>query len=168
MYMGHLGVALAAKGIRASVPLWVLVAAALASDLLDAGAALAGLAGGAVYPWTHSLPGALLIGLGAALAYAAATRDGAGAGVVGAAAFSHVPADLLTSRIAAWPGGPPVGLHLYRYDAVDFALEASVVVAGWWLYRRSLAEEARSRWPVWAVLAAVLVFQLGFQALPIS
>jgi membrane-bound metal-dependent hydrolase YbcI (DUF457 family) len=167
MYMGHIGVALAGKGLRPSVPLWVLVVAVLASDLLDAAAGLAGLSR-AVYPWTHSLPGALLLALAAGLAYVAVARDGAGAAVVGAAVFSHVLGDLLTSRLPAWPGGPTVGLHLYRFDAVDFALEAAVVIGGWWLYRRSLTAGQRRTWPVWAILLAVLGFQLVFQALPIS
>ena len=47
MYTGHLGVALGAEGLRPAVPLGVLVVAALASDLADAVAGLAGVAGGA-------------------------------------------------------------------------------------------------------------------------
>ena len=168
MYMGHLGVALAVKGLRPTVPLWVLIGAALASDLLDAVAGLVGLGSGAVYHWTHSFPGGLALALVAALVYASISRDLVNAAVVGSAAFSHVLADFFTSRLPAWPGGPEVGFHLYRYDAVDFAMEGAIVVVGWWLYRRSFTLEQRKTWPVWAVLLATLGFQLVFQALPIS
>lgn len=168
MYMGHIGVALGARGLRPTVSLWVLVMAALASDLLDAAAGLAGVGSGVAYPWTHSVPGTLALAMLGALAYAAATRDGIGAAVVGGAVFSHVLGDLLTSRLPAWPGGPTVGLHLYRFDAVDFALEAAVVLFGWVLYRRSLTSSQRRSWPTRGVLVAVLAFQLVFQALPIS
>ena len=99
-----------------------------------------------------------------ALAWVAATRDGTRAAAVGGAVFSHVLADLLTSRLPAWPGGPTVGLHLYRFDAVDVALEAAVVLVGWALYRRSLTPVQRRTWPVRAILVAVL----AFQALPVS
>lgn len=168
MYMGHLGIALAGKGLRPRVPLWAIVGAALASDLLDAGAGLVGAAGGAVYPWSHSFLGALALALLVLLVYAAATHDLAGARLVGAVAFSHVIADFFTSRLPAWPGGPEVGLHFYRYDAVDFTMEAALVLAGWWLYRRALPEKHRRAWPVWAMLAALLGFQLFFQTLPIT
>ena len=168
MYMGHLGVALAGKGLRPSVPLAVLATAALASDLLDAVAGLAGVGGPLAYAWTHSVPGGMGIALVAGLVYGALARDVVGAGLVGAAAVSHVLSDLLTSRLLAWPGGPEIGLHLYRYDAVDFVLETGIVVVGWGLYRTSLTLRQRSSWPVWAILVAVVAFQLVFQALPIS
>ena len=166
MYMGHIGIALAGAGARPAVPVGALVLASLASDLLDAAAGLAGL--DSVYAWTHSLPAGVAIGAVAALVYVAVTKDRLGAGVVGLVGASHVLADLSTSRLPAWPGGPTVGLHLYRFDSVDFALEAGLVVLGWVLYRQRLTAEQRRTWPVWAMLGSLIVFQAIFQALPIS
>ncbi len=127
MYMGHVGIALAGKRAAPRVPLWVLVVASLASDLLDGCAGLAGIGDATIYPMSHSLPGGLGLALVAALAYGAFGREKQGAALVGFVTFSHVLTDLITSRLPAWPGGPDIGLHLYPYDVADFAIEGALI-----------------------------------------
>src|SRR5688572_30885343 len=52
-----------------------------------------------------------------------------------------------------WPGGPLVGLSLYERPALDFLVEAPVIVAGWLLYRRSLPALSRNSRYSMALLA---------------
>jgi hypothetical protein len=168
MYMGHIGVALAGKQAAPRVPLWILVMASLASDLLDGFAGLAGIQDATIYPISHSLPGGLGLALIAALVYAAFAQEKRGSALVGFVTFSHVLADLITSRLPAWPNGPDIGLHLYPYDVADFAIEGTLICLGWLLYRRTLPDENCHSWLAWLILIVPLGFQLYFQTLPVS
>ncbi len=167
MYMGHLGLALGAKGWRPSVPLWVLFCAALAQDLLDVVTGFAGTDGDLAYFLSHSPLMAFPLAALAGGAYWA-VRDRGGAVVVAGLVLSHSAMDLLTSRLPIWSGGPQIGLHLYRYDPVDFSLETALVAGGWILYRRTLPETRRGSWPAWLILATLAAFQFAFQLLPIT
>lgn len=164
MYAGHLGIALGAKGLRQDVPLPALILAALSSDLANVGLNLAGF-GDPAGMLSHSLPAALLISVVSACLALAAGQGLARSGVVGAVALSHVGVDYLTSRLPLWPAGPVVGLHLYRVAAVDFTLEALVIITGWVLYRRSLDPLSRDSGAAWAVLGVLMASQLVFDVL---
>jgi len=171
MYTGHIGFALAAKGIRPQIPLWVLVVATQACDWVDA----------AVWPfghpdphssrwlvagdWTaqmasHSLP--IVLGIAVVLSglYYVSARDGRGAWLVAAVALSHVLADYVTADKPTWPGGPRLGLSLYHHPAADFVVEAGVVCIGWLLYLRSLPR-GRSLAPAWVMLVVLLALQFA-------
>jgi hypothetical protein len=145
MYAGHVAVALAARRYTRA-PLWVLVLAAQGPDWADA--ALEWLAPGdwRTSAWSpHGLP---MVAAGAALCAAAAARATAAGGrargaLLAAACYaSHWPCDAVTSRKPTWPGGPLVGLSLYAHPRRDFAVEALVVLAGWLVWRASLARPA--------------------------
>jgi hypothetical protein len=155
--MGHLGVALAARAARPTLPLWASALAAILPDAVDS------LAPTPLAPWlahtTHTLPGA--VGWAAAAALLTSRFVGTRRGLlIGLVTLSHVLTDLATSRLNAWPGGPEVGLHLYRFRAADFALEAVVIVGGWLLYRRTLP--APRAWPATVMLAVLLGLQAAF------
>jgi hypothetical protein len=47
-------------------------------------------------------------------------------------------------------------------------VEGSVVILGWWLYRRQIPPAARRVWPLGVMLGALLLFQFLFQLLPIT
>lgn len=135
MITGHLGLALGARAVDPDAPLGWLVVAAIAPDVADVALAAAGVCNpdGA---YTHSLAAiaATAIVLGAAAFWR--TRRGRAALVVGALVVSHLLADYLTGLKALWVGGPVVGLNLYQWRWLDFALEALVVWAGWTAARR--------------------------------
>ncbi|MEO5815826.1 MAG: hypothetical protein ABIT20_11150 [Gemmatimonadaceae bacterium] len=68
----------------------------------------------------------------------------------------HSPADYFTGRKIFVPGGDMIGHGIYHRPIVDWMLEVPIVVAGWWLLRRS---GGSPRWAssVWAVAVLVLM-----------
>lgn len=147
MITGHLGVAAAARSRWPMLPLLWLVPVTFAPDLLDVGYALAGIC--SPYGlYSHTVPAAAITGavLGgiAFLATGSRTMGLVSAGVV----LAHLPLDLVTGYKVYWPGGPLLGLHLYERPLLDFLVEVPVVLAGWWLLRRT------GRGPRWTSLAA--------------
>jgi hypothetical protein len=126
--LAHLGVGLAAKRVRPTVPLAVLILGAWALDLVWAGFWLAGMEGmaepGRPAPWSHGL---LMATVWSSLAAAVAwllRRDRSLAIFVGLLVASHWVVDFITQPMThAFPGsvGPPllfegsptVGLGLY-------------------------------------------------------
>jgi hypothetical protein len=158
VYVGHLGFALAGKGVRRDAPLWLLVLAAQGCDWLQVIACTRNPDTSAM--WSHSVPAVAALVVAFALAGYLLTRSGAVALVGGAVALSHIAADYITGLKPTWPGGPVVGLDLYAHPAADFFVESVVIAAGWLLYRRSLPLEARSRRLTWALLVLLVGGQL--------
>jgi hypothetical protein len=66
--------------------------------------------------------------------------------------LAHVPLDYVTGRKLFWPGGELMGLLLYEYPLADFALEALIVIGGWWLVRRGPAPRWARGWPALVLL----------------
>ena len=161
MYVGHVGVALGAHGLRRRAPLWFLVIASQLPDWTDAAFCLSGIRPQLQGILSHSLPAVTVLAIAAAVGYAAVTRDRGGMFLVGAVVLAHVAGDYLTGIKPTWTGGPMIGLMLYRRPALDFLIEAAVIFVGWLLYRRSLAPERRSAEPVYTLLAVLVVIQAG-------
>jgi hypothetical protein len=142
VYIGHVGAALAAKRVRRSIGLLVLLVATYTPDWVDTGLC-------AIRRYndqqllSHSIPAVLLFaGIGFAL-YAALTRDLRGALVIGAVVVSHMVLDWITGYKPTWPGGPMIGLRLYDHPMADFAVEGLVIAIGAALYARTLPERDR-------------------------
>jgi hypothetical protein len=161
MYTGHIGVALGAKGLRQSIPLWFLIFASQLPDWADAGLCLAEVRTPFPGMYSHSLPAVATMALAAAVIYCVIQRDAAGMMVVAAVVISHVLADYLTGIKPTWAGGPVIGLQLYRRPVIDFFIESLVVLAGWSIYRSSLALEKRSKEPVFTLLFVLIAIQIG-------
>lgn len=156
MIAGHLGLAGAAYATRrdSSLP-WLLIAA-MAPDGVDALYVVAGICNPHGL-YSHTLPAAALIAaITGAVAYFATHRRATGV-LAALLVLAHLPADYVTGRKLFWPGGDLMGLLLYEQPALDFALESTLAVGGWWLIR------ATGRAPRWATgtlaLAAVLLLQ---------
>jgi hypothetical protein len=167
MYMGHLGIALGARAARPSVPLWSLICAALLPDLANALWNLTPI-GDRNDLLSHSIPAVLVLAAVAWLLSGFVRRDWRGGALLGALVISHLLADYITSREAAWPGGPVIGAHLYLHHRWDFVVEGAVIVIGWALYRKSLLTPERSAWPLYGMLAILLGLQFYFTLLPIT
>ena len=92
-------------------------------------------------PFTHSLPGAVLWSVGAALVYRAIwrTQGWLASAIVGAAVFSHWILDLVVHRpdLALFDDSYKVGLGLWNYPAIAFALEIALLFGGIALYFRT-------------------------------
>jgi hypothetical protein len=163
MIVGHLGIALGARAVDREAPLGWLVVASLAPDIIDLAVAAAGVCNpdGA---YTHSL--AAVAGTALVLGVTAAwnTHRGRTGLLVAALVVAHLLADYVTGQKALWIGGPLIGLNLYQWGWADFAVEAPIIVGGWYAARR---------WgdpPRWlagrAAFAVLLGAQLLFDAIP--
>jgi hypothetical protein len=161
VYAGHVGVAIGAHGLRRTIPLWFLVVASQLPDWADAAACLAGLRTTVPGMLTHSIPAVAVLGVAFAIAWYAVSRDVFGMLVVLAVVLTHVLGDYFTGIKPTWPGGPLIGLQLYRQPVLDFALEASVVLIGWLFYRKSFPPEKRSSRDVILMLVVLVLIQLA-------
>ncbi len=184
MFIGHLAVAFAAKKVSPRTSLGTLVLAAEWVDLVLPFFVLLGLERVGMrrsanpflslelldYPITHSLVAgigwALLVG-GIVLRVSRHARSGL---VVAAAVLSHWVLDFVshTPDLPLWPGGPLVGLGLWRSVGATVTVEGLMFAGGLWLYFTTT--RARDRIGTWAAaaLAAFLVLLYGLQLLPSS
>jgi hypothetical protein len=167
MFMGHLGIALGAKGFRKDISLTLLCLAAVGPDLVDFALEGSGRANGAGL-WTHSLLAMLCYAAIFFAAYAFTTHNYRAALVVGIVAASHVLVDLITSHMVLWQGGPPLGLHLYLHRLVDLLLESTVVLVGWLWYLKTLPQNRRISVPSVAILLVLLAMQGVMATMKIS
>jgi membrane-bound metal-dependent hydrolase YbcI (DUF457 family) len=159
MYIGHVGAALAAKRVRRSVGLAVLLVATYTPDWVDAGLCLAGTYNphGIL---SHSIPSVLVFAFMGFVIYAAVTDDWKGGLVVAAVILSHMFLDWITGHKPTWPGGPLIGLQLYDHPIADFVVEGIVILVGALLYRRTLPPRRRPWVDVSIMLGALLLMQL--------
>ena len=160
MYAGHIGVALGAKGIRNALPLWALIIASQLPDWADATLCIAGMGSATPGMYSHSFAAIGVLTLAGALVYLATTRDMVGSAFVAVMVVSHALGDYITGLKPTWSGGPMIGLQLYRHPAVDFAVEAVVIVIGWLIYRAALPADRRSSREVFSMLGVLLALQL--------
>jgi hypothetical protein len=158
--LAHLGVGLAAKRVRPTVPLAVLIVGAWMLDLVWAGFWLAGMEGmaepGRPAPWSHGLfMAAVWSSLAAAVAWRL-RRDRSLAIFIGLLVASHWVVDFISQPMThAYPGsvGPPllfegsptVGLGLYRTALGQNLGEFGSLAIGIALYVAAVIEFRRSR-----------------------
>jgi len=151
MFVGHFGLAFAAKRLAPRTGLGALGAASQWVDLVWPVLLLLGvervrIAPGITawtpldfvhYPWTHSLLLSVAWGGAIGLAWLAATHDRRGALVMGALVASHWLLDFLTHRpdlpLSPW-GGTKVGLGLWNHPAATVVVEGAIFAGGVFLY----------------------------------
>ena len=95
MYGGHVGIALAGKGFRSTIPLWVLLLATQLPDWTDAAVRVAGASSAPSEMLSHSLPAIAVLAAILAAVYYAIRRDAASSVLVAGIVVSHVLADYL-------------------------------------------------------------------------
>ena len=154
LFIGHYGVGLIAKAKRPQFPLWLLFIAVQLIDVIWALFVLLGVEKVRIVPgytasspldlyympYTHSLLGAALwsVALGALCAMVYRWKWAAGV-IVGLAVFSHWILDLLVHRpdLALYDSHMKMGLGLWNYKWLEFALEVALLFFGIYLYMRS-------------------------------
>jgi membrane-bound metal-dependent hydrolase YbcI (DUF457 family) len=154
MFVGHYGVAFAAKRAAASIPLWVLFLAVQLLDVVWAPLILLGIEKVRIVPgvtasnpldlyympYTHSLVAALLWSVAAFVLYRmlAPSRSSPAALVVSAAVFSHWVLDFVVHRpdLPLYDNSVKVGLGLWNLPAAAFGLETALLFGGMWLWFR--------------------------------
>ena len=159
MYIGHVGAALAAKRLRVSVGLVVLLIATYAPDWIDTGLCVTGrFDPGEML--SHSIPAVLLFAAVGFAAYTLITGDRIGGAVIAAVIVSHMFLDWITGYKPTWLSGPMIGLQLYSRPIADFVAEGVVIVAGALVYSRSLPPRRRPWVDLSIMLGALLALQL--------
>jgi membrane-bound metal-dependent hydrolase YbcI (DUF457 family) len=175
MFVGHFGLALAAKGAAPRTSLGTLGAAAQWVDLVWPALLLAGVERVRIdpgntavtpldfehYPWTHSLLMAGAWAAAFAIAYRARTGYARGAAVVGALVASHWFLDAGVHRpdLPLAPGlATRVGLGLWNSLPATLVVEGAILAAGVAAYVR--ATRPRDRVGTWA-LAGLVAFLLA-------
>jgi membrane-bound metal-dependent hydrolase YbcI (DUF457 family) len=150
MFMGHFGLAMAAKKVARRPSLGTLVLAAILVDGIWPVFLLLGweevrIVPGITavtpllfvsYPYTHSLVAGACWAAVLAGGYYALRRDGAGAAWIAALVVSHWVLDFASHRpdMPLWPGGPKVGLGLWDSLPATLVVEFALFGAGVWLY----------------------------------
>jgi membrane-bound metal-dependent hydrolase YbcI (DUF457 family) len=170
MFIGHFGVALAAKKLTPRTSLGSLFFAAQFLDLIWPIFLLAGqehvrIAPGITrmspfdfynYPITHSLLMATFWSVVVGSGYYLLRRSGRAAWAMGVAVISHWVLDFLVHRpdLPLWPGGPKVGIGLWNSWIPEILLEVAIFVVGCGLYFSvTRARDNIGRYAFWALLA---------------
>lgn len=185
MFLGHYGIAFAARRATPRASLGTTVFAAQFLDelwpvLLLLGVERVRIVPGLMaaspldfvhYPISHSLAAAVGWGLLIGGVYFAVRRDARGAWVVGAAVVSHWFLDLPMHRpdLPLWPGSSiKVGGGLWNSVPATVAIEFALFLGGLALYVRATRPRDRvGRWALWAMAAVlVLIFLSGVKGAP--
>lgn len=179
MFLGHYGLALAAKRIAPETSLGTTILAAQFSDLLwpilllldleqvriAPGLMAASSLDFVDYPISHSLGTAGGVGLLLGLGYFAVRRSVRGATLVGGLVVSHWFLDLPMHRpdLPLWPGSEIVmGAGLWNSIAATLAIEFAILALGLVLYVRvTSANYHIGRWALWAFIGVIVVFFLS-------
>ncbi len=185
MFVGHYGVAFAAKKVAPQTSLGTLVLAALLADLLGWTLVVAGVEHFAFkpgititnpldaydYPISHSLATDAIWALLLAAAYYAVRSYWRGTLVILAAVMSHWVVDFISHRpdLPLAPGiHKYIGLGLYNSRPGMFFVEGTIWVAGIVIYLRATRSRTRSAPYVFWIGAAMLtwVWLVSLKGLP--
>lgn len=177
MFIGHFGLAFAAKRAAPRTSLAATFVAAQLADLFWPIFLLAGVEQVRIaptsprhnpfltldftsYPWSHSLATELAAGLVVGLSYFAVTRYARGAVLLGVLVPSHWLLDFLVHvpDLPLYPGGSArLGLGLWRSPIATVILELLVFSAGVWVYARTTrAVDRIGRFGFWALVIFLL------------
>ncbi len=183
MFIGHFGLAFAAKRVAPRTSLGTTFVAAQLADLFWPILLLTGAEQVRItsappnplltldfvsYPWSHSLATQLIAGAVFGMCYFAITRYKTGALIVGLLVPSHWLLDLLVHvpDLPLYPGGAArLGFGLWRNPIVTVVVELAVYLAGVWIYAR--ATHARDRvgqyglWSLVVFLVALYAASFG-------
>ena len=172
MFIGHFGLAMAAKKVAPRPSLGTLV---LAAQLVDGAWPVFVLLGWerveiepgvtavtplrfVSYPYTHSLVAGAVWAAMLAGSYYALRRDRTGAAWIAALVVSHWVLDFASHRpdMPLWPGGPKVGLGLWYSLPGTLVVEFALFGAGAWIYVGATRPRDRAGTYAFAAFIAVL------------
>jgi len=169
MFLGHFGVAFAAKKAAPKTSLGTLVFAAQFADLLWPFLLLLGIEHVRIvpgllaaspfdftsYPISHSLVAQLGWGALLALIYFAIKRDGKSALLVGGLVPTHWLLDFIAHRpdMPIYPGGAKYGLGMWNSVPLTISVEYVLFAAGIAIYINSTPfKDATWKWAFWSLV----------------
>ena len=180
MFVGHYGVSLAARArLGTRVPLWVWFIAVQWMDVVWSVLVLLGVEKLHIVPgfteanaldlyympYTHGLPGSILVSLALGIIVASfVSRDRVKICLmIAAASFSHWVLDLIvhTPDLPLYDNSAKVGLGLWRHVIFSFPLELIVLGLGAWIYARSVTfASAKGRYVFWGFVVFLAAMQV--------
>jgi len=185
MFLGHYGVAFAAKRLIPRTSLGTLTLAAQLLDeiwpiLLVFGVEQVRIVPGLMpanpldfvyYPYTHSLAAAIVWSFIFGTIYFVIRRDRRSAIIVGALVLSHWILDLPMHRpdLQLWPGSSVrLGFGAWRSIPLTIVIELTIFLGGLAVYLRTTrARDRVGTWALWAmVVVLLLIFLSGFASPP--
>jgi membrane-bound metal-dependent hydrolase YbcI (DUF457 family) len=185
MFLGHYGLAFAAKRAAPRTSLGALTLAAQFCDelwpiLLLLGVEHVRIVPGLMaanpldftyYPFSHSLLMAIVWGGLIGGVYYMLRRHGRGACVLAILVVSHWFLDLVVHRpdLPLWPGAnsPKFGWGLWNSVAGTYAIEFAIFAVGIGLYvRATRALDRIGRWGLWAYIIVLAIIYLGSEGSP--
>lgn len=180
MFIGHYGVAFAAKPVRKPIPLWLLFIAVQWLDVVWSVLVMLGVEKLRIVkgfteansmdlyymPYTHGLLGALAlsVALGGIAILFLRDRKAATFAVIAGAVFSHWLLDLIVHvpDLPLFGDSMKVGFGLWRHIWLSLPLELVTLFAGATVYARYAPSEGRfgdiALWTYVALLAAVQIY----------
>ncbi|MEP6943880.1 MAG: metal-dependent hydrolase [Betaproteobacteria bacterium] len=178
MFLGHIGLALAAKRVARRPSLGTLCLAAQLPDGLWPLFLLLGweevrIVPGITpvtplmfmsYPYSHSLLACIVLGVLVGGIYYAKKQYLRGALWLAALVVSHWVLDWISHRadMPLWPGSPRHGLGLWNSLALTLIVEFALFAAGVWIYVQYT--RPRDRWGKWLLASFVGVLVLVYLA----
>jgi hypothetical protein len=116
-------------------------------------------------PYTHSLPGAIVLSLifGSIVAVFTNANRWVTILLVAAASFSHWLLDLVvhTPDLPLYDNAAKVGFGLWRHVALSFPLELTALGLGAWLYARMTTfVSAKGRYLFWGFVILLATLQI--------
>lgn len=169
MFAGHLGIALCARRARRAPSLALLALATYLPDVVEIALVVLGAGQQRSSMLSHSVPAVLALAIVMGVTSGAIARDRRAGAVAALLVLSHVLVDYITGSKPSWPGGPSLGLMLYRRPVWDFTLELTVIAAGtlaWWRRPRVPRARAAPAFPfparVAVLFTTLVLLQLAF------
>jgi hypothetical protein len=178
VFLGHFGLALAAKRVAPAASLGTTVLAAQFADGLWPIFVLLGLEDARIdpgitrvtpidftyYPYTHSLTADIAWATLFGVVYGFARKDWRTAGWLAVLVISHWVLDFIAHRpdLPLWAHGPKVGLGMWNSLPVTLIVEFALFGIGAWLYLR--ATRARDRLGNVLIVALLAVLALLYLA----
>ena len=178
MFLGHFGLALAAKKIAPKASLGTLVFSAQLADLLWPIFLLLGWEQARIvpgnirvtplefisYPYSHSLVALLLWGLAVGIAYFMVRRDVRGALIALVLVPSHWLLDYVAHRrdLPVIPGGEHYGLGMWNSLALTLVIEFAIFAVGIAMYLNTTrAKDRAGVYALWSLLIFLSVVYLA-------
>lgn len=179
MFIGHYGVALAAKPVQRQIPLWLLFIAVQWLDVVWSVLVMLGIEKLRIVkgfteansmdlyymPYTHGLIGALCLSaiLGGLTIVFLRERRAVVFLIVAGAVFSHWLLDLIVhvQDLPLVGNSIKVGFGLWRHVWLSLPLELATLLLGAVVYARAAPSETRSgRWAFWIFAGLMVLAQL--------
>ena len=178
MFLGHFGLALAAKRVAPRPSLGTTVMAAQWADGIWPIFVLLGVEHVEIrpgvttvtpldfvsYPYSHSLVADLIWAALFAVVYGTLRKDWRGAIWLAVLVLSHWLLDVVAHRpdVPTWPGGPKLGAGLWNSLPATLIAEFALFGAGIWIYNRSaIARDTQGKVLLWTFVITLTVLYLA-------